>query len=172
MDIPVQSVHIGQEIAKRIKFLKISKSEFGRRIDVPQQHVNRLLERETMETSRLVKVCAALDFNFFTLFCPMQREIHAYLSAVTLNGDPVNCVGEEALSAELQRTQSDVKGKDDEISLLKEKNDGKDLRIEELKERIEELKGRISNLESNLKDKDSIIQLKDTMIKLLEERRQ
>lgn len=172
MDIPVKSVHIGQEIAKRIKILKISKSEFGRRIDVPQQHVNRILERETMETNRLVKVCGALDFNFFTLFCPIQQQINAYLSAVALNGDSYNCVGPESVAAELQKKQSEVKEKDDKIDHLQEKNDSQDLRIVELKERIEELKGRINNLESNLRDKDSIIQLKDSMIKLLEERRQ
>lgn len=45
----------------------MSKSELGRKIGVPQQHINRILERETMETSRLIKVSEALDFNFFSL---------------------------------------------------------------------------------------------------------
>ena len=56
MEINIRHVHVGAEIEKRRVELGLSKSELGRRIGVPQQHVNRILERETMETSRLVKV--------------------------------------------------------------------------------------------------------------------
>ena len=90
MKLGIQQVHVGQAIDKRRIELGLSKSEFGRKIGVPQQHVNRILERETMETARLVKVCEALDFNFFALFSPMQNQISAYLAAVTLDGDAHN----------------------------------------------------------------------------------
>lgn len=43
-------------------------------VNVPQQHVNRILERETMETNKLVQVSEALEFNFFELFCPNKDE--------------------------------------------------------------------------------------------------
>ena len=69
MDIDIKNVHIGEAIEKRRNELGLSKSELGRKIGVPQQHVNRILERETMETKRLIKVSEALGFNFFTLFC-------------------------------------------------------------------------------------------------------
>lgn len=56
MEMNIKHVHVGAEIEKRRVELGLSKSELGRRIGVPQQHVNRILERETMETNRLVKV--------------------------------------------------------------------------------------------------------------------
>lgn len=66
MDNDIKHVHVGQAIDKRRNELGLSKSELGRKIGVPQQHINRILERETMETSRLIKVSEALDFNFFS----------------------------------------------------------------------------------------------------------
>ena len=69
MDNDIKHVHVGQAIDKRRNELGLSKSELGRKIGVPQQHINRILERETMETNRLIKVSEALDFNFFSLFC-------------------------------------------------------------------------------------------------------
>ena len=67
MNIDIKDVHVGQAIDQRRNELGLSKSELGRRLGIPQQHINRLLERETMETKRLVKACKALDFNFFAL---------------------------------------------------------------------------------------------------------
>ena len=62
MEINIKRVHVGAEIERRRVELGISKSELGRRIGVTQQHVNRILDRETMETSRLVRVSEALDY--------------------------------------------------------------------------------------------------------------
>lgn len=64
MNIDIKDIHVGQAIDHRRNELGLSKSELGRRLGIPQQHINRLLERETMETKRLVKACKALDFNF------------------------------------------------------------------------------------------------------------
>ena len=52
MDNDIKHVHVGQAIDKRRNELGLSKSELGRKIGVPQQHINRILERETMETSQ------------------------------------------------------------------------------------------------------------------------
>ncbi len=151
MKLGIQQVHVGQAIDKRRIELGLSKSEFGRKIGVPQQHVNRILERETMETVRLVKVCEALDFNFFALFSPMQNQISAYLAAVTLDGDAHNNIGDPALAAQLTKEQSTVESQNETIKLLREQ--------------IESLNAQIIRLDSNLKDKDAIIEL-------LKERRQ
>ena len=70
MNIDIKDVHVEQAIDHRRNELGLSKSELGRRLGIPQQHINRLLERETMETKRLVKACKALDFNFFALKSP------------------------------------------------------------------------------------------------------
>lgn len=144
-------VHVGEAIEKRRNELGLSKSELGRRIGVPQQHVNRILERETMETNRLVKVSEALDFNFFTLFCPVQHQISAYLAAVTLDGDANNSIGDAELTAQLTKAQAEVENQKDTIKLLKEQ--------------IDSLNAQITRLDSNLRDKDAIIEL-------LKERRQ
>ena len=104
-----------------------------------------------METNKLVKVCEALDFNFFTLFCPMQHQISAYLAAVAVDGNAHNNIGDAELAAQLNKMQSEVENKNGTILLLKEL--------------IESLNTQIKRLDSNLKDKDAIIEL-------LKERRQ
>lgn len=139
MSAEVKHVHVGAAIEERRKQLKISKTEFGRRIGVTQQHVNRILERETMETKRLVMVSEALDFNFFSLFCSAKQQISAYLSAVALEGGKSqNLIGDAVLVGELEK---------EKIS-----NEGKDAKIELLENQIEQLR-------SQLKDKDMIIEL-------------
>lgn len=145
MDIDVKPVHVGQAIDKRRLELRLSKSEFGRKIGVPQQHVNRILERETMETTKLIKVCQALDFNFFALFCSMSHQISAYLAAVTLNGNAHNTIGDNELAAQLSKEQAVVESQKETIRLLKEQ--------------LDNLNTQINRLDSNLKDKDEIIRL-------------
>ena len=145
MDIDVKPVHIGQAIDKRRLELGLSKSEFGRKIGVPQQHVNRILERETMETTKLIKVCQALDFNFFALLCSMSHQISAYLAAVTLNGNAHNTIGDNELAAQLSKEQAVVESQKETIRLLKEQ--------------LDNLNTQINRLDSNLKDKDEIIRL-------------
>ncbi len=145
MDIDIKNVHIGEAIEKRRNELGLSKSELGRKIGVPQQHVNRILERETMETKRLIKVSEALGFNFFTLFCPVQHQISAYLAAVTLDGNAHNIIGDAELASQLAKAQTEIEGQRGTIALLKEQ--------------VDSLNAQINRLDSNLKDKDAIIEL-------------
>lgn len=149
MEINIKRAHVGAEIEKRRVELGISKSELGRRIGVTQQHVNRILERETMETSRLVKVSEALDYNFFSLFCPVPQQISANLAAVSLQGNAHNIIGEAELASQLSKEQAEVESQKEVIKLLREQ--------------IGNLNMQITHLESHLKDKERII-------KLLEER--
>lgn len=145
MDIDIKNVHIGEAIEKRRYELGLSKSELGRKIGVPQQHVNRILERETMETKRLIKVSEALGFNFFTLFCPVQHQISAYLAAVTLDGNAHNIIGDAELASQLAKAQTEIESQRGTIALLKEQ--------------VDSLNAQINRLDSNLKDKDAIIEL-------------
>jgi DNA-binding XRE family transcriptional regulator len=85
----IKHVHVGAEIEKRRVELGLSKSELGRRIGVPQQHVISHLGEETMETNRLVKVSEALDCNFFSFFCSVPQQISAYWAAVSLQGSAI-----------------------------------------------------------------------------------
>ena len=145
MDIDIKNVLIGEAIEKRRNELGVSKSELGRKIGVPQQHVNRILERETMETKRLIKVSEALGFNFFTLFCPVQHQISAYLAAVTLDGNAHNIIGDAELASQLAKAQTEIESQRGTIALLKEQ--------------VDSLNAQINRLDSNLKDKDAIIEL-------------
>ena len=145
MNIDIKDVHVGQAIDQRRNELGLSKSELGRRLGIPQQHINRLLERETMETKRLVKACKAL-------VCPVNPQISAYLAAVALDGgDANNNIGDSGLAAQLTAEQTKVENLNGTIKLLKEQ--------------IDSLNAQIIRLDSNLKDKDAIIEL-------LKERRQ
>lgn len=145
MEIELKQVHIGQAIDVRRKELGLTKTEFGRRIDVPQQHVNRILERETIETSRLVRISEALDFNFFSLFCQTRPSISGVLAAISLGGNANNQIGDTALAAQVLEAQHNIEA-------FKATN-------EALKEQIELLKEQISRLDENLKDKNEIIEL-------------
>ena len=127
MNIDIKDVHVGQAIDQRRNELGLSKSELGRRLGIPQQHINRLLERETMETKRLVKACKALDFNFFALFNIGDSGLAAQLTAEqakveNLNGT-IKLLKEQidSLNAQIIRLDSNLKDKDAIIELLKER---------------------------------------------------
>ena len=148
-NIELKEVHIGKAIKERLEELKMTKTEFGRLIGVPQQHVNRIFERETIETKKLIKICRALDFNFFALFCKFPTNISAYLSAVALgNGDANNNLGETAVLSQLEVMK---------VKLEKAEGTEKDLR-----DQISGLKDNVEQLKSNLQDKDEIINLLKT----------
>mgnify|MGYP005974832963 CR=1 FL=1 len=150
MEINIRRIHVGAEIEKRRVELGISKSEFGRRIGVTQQHVNGILARETMDTNRLIKVSEALDYNFFSLFCSVPQQISAYLAAVSVQGNAHNIIGEAELASQLAKERAEVESQKEAVKFLKEQ--------------IDSLKLQITHLESHLDDKDRII-------KLLEERK-
>lgn len=139
INVELKEVHVGQEIKKRIDELNMSKTEFGRLIGVQQQHVNRILERDTMETKKLYKVCQVLGMNFFALFCKFTTNVNAYLAAVALgNGDANNNIGEAAILAQMEKLKGDIARLEESNSLLKDQ---------------------VSTLKGQLADKDEIIAL-------------
>lgn len=138
MNCGLKNANIGPEIAKRLDAIGMSKSEFGRRIGVQQQHVNRLLGRDTIDLRRLYRICEVLDFNFFALFCELPRSINASYSAISEKGDAQYIFGNDGLVAQLELQKK-------ELEMI---NSSKD----EHKDRIEQYK-------SQLQDKEEIIAL-------------
>lgn len=65
------SIHIGHEIESRFNELRMSQTEFGSRIGVPQQNIRRIFEKSSIDTDKLLSICAALNFNFFELYCDL-----------------------------------------------------------------------------------------------------
>lgn len=61
----IERVNIGLAIEQRLNELGMSKSEFGRKIGIPQQNVNRILEKSNIDTEKLITISEALGYNFF-----------------------------------------------------------------------------------------------------------
>lgn len=101
----LKDVHVGKAIEQRLITLGISKTEFAKRAEIPQQHVYRVFERDTMETKKLYKICNVLNFNFFSLFCELPTNITANLSAVNTGkrGIAKNNISDSALAVELEK---------------------------------------------------------------------
>ena len=49
----IERVNIGLSIEQKLNELGMSKSEFGRKIGVPQQNVNRILDKTSIDTDKL-----------------------------------------------------------------------------------------------------------------------
>jgi DNA-binding Xre family transcriptional regulator len=60
--------NIGLVIEQKINELGITKSELARRINIPNQNINRLLEKSSIDTDKLILICEALDYDFFSCF--------------------------------------------------------------------------------------------------------
>lgn len=150
-NIELKEVHIGQAIDKRREELNMSKSEFGRLIKVPQQHVNRIFERETIETAKLVKICRVLDFNFFALYCDFPENVYAFMAAVAMgNGNALNYIGDAALSSQIEKQEQKIESMEENKSTLNA--------------RIADLKDQIDSLKSQLVDKDELIRVYKSQI--------
>ncbi|MDE7421406.1 MAG: helix-turn-helix domain-containing protein [Muribaculaceae bacterium] len=146
MNAELREIHIGAAIKKRLDELEMTKSEFGRLIGVPQQHVNRIFDKESIDTIRLAKICRALDFNFFALFCRFPTNVNAYLAAVALgDGDALNNIGDTALLAQIESQKVKV------ANLEKTEKD--------LRDQIAVLQRSVDQLTSQLGDKNEIINL-------------
>ena len=76
-----KEIHIGNEIAERIKQLHMTKLEFARRLSIPQQNVNRILDTKSIMTDKLILICEILNYDFFELFHG-KRDVN-----VVANGD-------------------------------------------------------------------------------------
>lgn len=144
-NIELREIHIGEAVKRRFEELELTKTEFGRRIGVPKQHVNRIFQRETMETKRLVNICQALDYNFFSLFCDYTDSDGTATAAREDSKLVNNSVGDTYLRSQ--------------IELYKERVDGLNENKDSLKDQIATLKDNIEQLKSQLHDKDELISI-------------
>lgn len=153
MNIELKDVHIGEAIERRLKEIKMTKTDFGRLIDVPQQHVNRIFSRDTIETKKLERICRALDYNFFALYCNFPSQISAFLSAIALgDGDANNIIGDASILANMEMWKIKKEAKEETEKLLRDQ--------------IQDLKNSIDQLKANLNDKETIINLLQQQLEL------
>ena len=84
----LERVNIGMNIEQKLNELGISKSEFGRRIGIPQQNVNRILEKPNIDTERLIAISEALEYNFFSDYSSEYNKVVASgEGSVAVNGN-------------------------------------------------------------------------------------
>lgn len=84
----IERVNIGLVIEQKINELGLSKSEFGRKIGVPQQNVNRILDKPNIDTDKLVTISEALGYNFFKEYSnDRNNAIASGDGAVAVNGN-------------------------------------------------------------------------------------
>ncbi len=99
-----KDINIGLSIEQKLNELGINKSEFGRKIGVANQNVNRILEKKSIDTDKLIEISNALGYNFFLEFIDKGSNVVANGDgSVSVNGNNNNNVvagGEIALLQE------------------------------------------------------------------------
>ncbi len=60
--------HIGIQIEKRLKELKMTQSEFASILKVTPSEVSRILKKESFDAQKLLKISRILNYNFFQDF--------------------------------------------------------------------------------------------------------
>ena len=63
-----------------MKELRMSKMEFARRMNMPQQNVNRILDNPHIMTNKLEQISEVLNFNFFSLYQDGRGDINLVAS--------------------------------------------------------------------------------------------
>ncbi len=126
----VENINIGLVIAHKLDELGLSKSEFGRRIGIPQQNVNRILDKSSIDTDKLISISEALDFNFFECFCADESssqinkvETNGDFSPASLNGDVTvaGCADTAILKERIRSLEAIVVEKERLIKVLMER---------------------------------------------------
>lgn len=88
-----ERVNIGLLIEQTMNGLGLNKSELARRIGVPNQNVNRLFEKTSIDTDKLITISEALDCDFFANYRPIgstdgsNNAVASGDGAVAVNGN-------------------------------------------------------------------------------------
>ena len=103
-----EDINIGLLIEQRMNELGISKSEMARRTGIANQNINRVLEKSSIDTEKLIKISEALDYNFFNCFNSIDTIDTRDVSVASPSDNQVPILEErikhlEALLAEKER---------------------------------------------------------------------
>lgn len=111
MIMKLERINVGLAIEQRLNELGMSKSEFGRRIGIPRQNVNCILEKPSIDTEKLISISEALGHNFFADYSDDHHAIANGDGSVAVNGNNNSNVvagGETALMQERIKHLEDV----------------------------------------------------------------
>jgi len=120
-----ENIHIGMMIKARMKEMRLSPTEFAKRLGYSLPGTTSIFERHTMQTDVLLKVCKALEYDFFK----------HYRIEEDVTGGKGQGAGEKDSSTKLKMTREE-----EEQKKLQEKNTEGEKEIAELKKELEYLK--------------------------------
>lgn len=67
----IKNVNLGHEIVRLLAEKGITKAQLADTIGVKRQNINRdVLEKNSLDTSLVIRISEALDYNLFALFMP------------------------------------------------------------------------------------------------------
>lgn len=67
LSFAAMAVHLGEEVERRRKAMRMSKTDLAKAIGVDRSHVYDMIDNPTMDTGKLRLCGRALGFNFFKL---------------------------------------------------------------------------------------------------------
>ena len=82
-----EKINIGLLIEQKMNELGVSKSEMARRSGIANQNINRVLERTSIDTDKLIAISEALNFNFFDCFHSDESTVTADNGGVAVAGN-------------------------------------------------------------------------------------
>lgn len=83
--VNIPDIHVGNMVLGYLKKNRITQAELARGLELDTSYLHRLLSRKSIETDKLLKICIALDYNFFPVFC---NDSSAYVEGTAFG--PVN----------------------------------------------------------------------------------
>lgn len=84
----IERVNIGLLIEQKMNELDITKSEMARRCGIANQNINRVLDKPSIDTDKLISISEALGFNFFDCFRSIDKiNIAADNGGVAISGN-------------------------------------------------------------------------------------
>lgn len=100
----IERIDIGLTIEQKMNELDISKSELSRRCGIANQNINRVFNKPSIDTNKLIAISEALGYNFFKEYVDEEPvpapsvETRGDFSPASMHGNV--SVGGDALLAE------------------------------------------------------------------------
>lgn len=105
-DLPM-AIHIGKLIKAQAKIKRLSQEMIGQKINTTKQNVGNIFRRKSIDTELLLKICEALEFNFFEYY---------------YNEEPLKSMRNQEISGlqdTLKKLKEDLAARNDTITTLK-----------------------------------------------------
>ncbi len=129
----IKKVNIGLLIEQKMNELNVSKSELSRRCGIANQNINRVFDKTSIDTDKLIAISEALDYNFFNEYVDDEDPPRSVENSVETKGDfsPASLHGDvsvgatDALLAEKVKSLEALLAEKERLIRLYEKMTGK-----------------------------------------------